>query len=1054
MATPLLAIRLFCVTLKRIQANIFSTFLVRQLQYFFLIRVVTGKMFRLFTCLLLLPFILLGQDQLSRGRADELYRKGLELIQHNNFGAARRVIENFLEVAEANDLRRTEASYQRAYCALQLAHADAEKLMEDFMDQHPAHPRAALGYFELANFFYQEKNYSKAAAYYAKTDFNALTREQQSEARFKWGYSLFSQKKLSEAQNQFSYVKIQNSSYAAAASYYSGFIFYSEGKYDEALPDLKRAEAQPSYANVVPVLIAGCYYHLKRYDDLLAYYQSLQSRAASVISFADISLFAADALYFKRNYREAITAYENYLKKNAGKAPAASLFRAGHASYMLGLNDQSFSWLKAAASVSDTVSYYASYYLGILYVRQGNKSLAKNAFDYARKHPYDEQLVEESTFYLAKVTYESGQADEAIREFEEFIFRFPQSRYGQDARELLVQAYVNGNNYNKAIEYIESLPSRNAAVREAYQKATFLKGAELFNKEDYAGAVSFFEKSLADAPLPDYTAQAAFWCAEALSMLRRTAEAQSKYQLVLRLEKSAPQDVVQRAYYGLGYVLFNSRQYDQALPMFRHFVSKASRGTPLYTDALVRLADCLYATKSYSDALSHYNRARQMGSAEDDYLLFQQGMINGILRNYSESRNLFNLLLSQYPKSTYRDEAIYQRAQFDIEQGNYQLAVDGLSQLIRQASGSRFLPYAYLRRAASYYNLKQYDRAAADYIEILQQFPSHPAAQQAIMLLPEALNLAGRGHEFEQYLSFYKQANPGDKNLEVVEFERSKNLYFAGQYNQAIAALQQFLSSYPESARQDEARFYLAESYFRQQQYNQALPLYEHVQNNRAFTQAVRASQRIAEIHFREGRYEHAVAAYHRLERDATSKRDLYLAWSGLMESFYLLGQYDSVNVYAQHIMQRGNVNAGAVNKASLFIGKAAMARGDFETAKDEFLSALNTARDEYGAEAKYRLAEIFYQTKQHRQCYETLISLNNDFAAYEEWVGRSYLLLADNFLAMNDRFNAKATLQSLVDKFPLAHIRDEARRKLNDLQQAEKLEKEKQLAADTTDNR
>lgn len=266
---------------------------------------------------------------------------------------------------------------------------------------------------------------------------------------------------------------------------------------------------------------------------------------------------------------------------------------------------------------------------------------------------------------------------------------------------------------------------------------------------------------------------------------------------------------MQRAYYGLGYVLFNSRQYDQALPMFRHFVSKASRGTPLYTDALVRLADCLYATKSYSDALSHYNRARQMGSAEDDYLLFQQGMINGILRNYSESRNLFNLLLSQYPKSTYRDEAIYQRAQFDIEQGNYQLAVDGLSQLIRQASGSRFLPYAYLRRAASYYNLKQYDRAAADYIEILQQFPSHPAAQQAIMLLPEALNLAGRGHEFEQYLSFYKQANPGDKNLEVVEFERSKNLYFAGQYNQAIAALQQFLSSYPESARQDEARFYL-----------------------------------------------------------------------------------------------------------------------------------------------------------------------------------------------------------------------------------------------------
>lgn len=1026
------------------------------MQYFFINRVLTGNMLRFLVIgVILLPSLLLkAQDQLSRGRADELYRKGLELIQHNNFGAARRVIENFLEIAENNDIRRTEAAYLQAYCALQLAHADGEKLMEDFMEQHPAHPRAALGYFELANFFYQEKNYSKAASYYAKTGFDALTRDQQNEARFKWGYSLFSQKKLSDAQKQFAFVKIQNSSYAAAASYYAGFISYSEGKYDEALSDLKRAEAQPSYANVVPVLVAGCYYHLKRYDDLLTYYQSLQPRAASVTSYGDISLFAADALYFKRNFSEAIAAYETYLKNNANKAPAASLFRAGHASYMLGQDNQAFNWLKAAASVSDTVSYYASYYLGILYVRQGNKALARNAFDYARKHPYDAQLIEESTFYLAKVTYESGHADEAIREFEQFISRFSQSRYAQKARELLAQAYVNGNNYNKAIEYIESLSSRNTAVREAYQKATFLKGAELFNKEDYTGAVNFFEKSLADAPRPDYAAQAAFWCAEALSMLRKTAEAESKYQQVLRMEKSAPKDVVLRTYYGLGYVLYNNRQYDQALPMFRNFISGANRGTPTYTDAMIRLADCLYAAKSYPDALAHYNRARQLGSPEDDYLLFQQGVINGILRNYAESRNQFNLLLSQYPKSTYREEALYQRAQFDIEQGNYQAATEGLTQLIREGAGSRFLPYAYLRRAASYYNLKQYDRTAYDYIAIIQQFPTHPASQQALPLLQEALNLAGRGQEFDKYLAAYKQANPGDKNLEVIEFERAKSLHFDGKHAQAISVLQNFLTLYPESARITEAKFYLAESYFRQQQYDQALPLYEELQKTPSFSQVVRATQRVAEVYFRIGQYEEAVKAYHRLEAAAASKRDLYNAWSGLMESFYLLGQYDSVTVYAQYIIQRGNINAGAVNKASLFIGKAAMARGDFDTAKDEFLATLNTARDEYGAEAKYRLAEIFYQTRQYRQCYETLISLNTDFAAYEEWVGRSYLLLADNFVAMNDRFNAKATLQSLIDRFPLSHIRDQARRKLDDLLQAERRDKEKQMAADTTDNR
>jgi TolA-binding protein len=128
------------------------------------------------------------------------------------------------------------------------------------------------------------------------------------------------------------------------------------------------------------------------------------------------------------------------------------------------------------------------------------------------------------------------------------------------------------------------------------------------------------------------------------------------------------------------------------------------------------------------------------------------------------------------------------------------------------------------------------------------------------------------------------------------------------------------------------------------------------------------------------------------------------------------------------------------------------MARGDYEVAKDEFLNTLNAARDEYGAEAKYLLAQIFYTQKEYKQAYETMISLNNDFSTYDQWVGKSFLLLADNFAAQNDIFQARATLQSLIDKFPLESVKEEARKKLKALEQAE-LEKQKLLEADTLDN-
>jgi hypothetical protein len=241
------------------------------------------------------------------------------------------------------------------------------------------------------------------------------------------------------------------------------------------------------------------------------------------------------------------------------------------------------------------------------------------------------------------------------------------------------------------------------------------------------------------------------------------------------------------------------------------------------------------------------------------------------------------------------------------------------------------------------------------------------------------------------------------------------------------------------------------QSNFTDYKLDKALPIYIELSRNTNFDKANRVAGRVAEIQFKQARYSDAVASFHRLEKMAASKKEQYTALSGLMESFYLLKQYDSADVYARAVLDRGNVNAGAQNEASLYLGKTAFARGDYETAKDELLNTLNAAQDEYGAEAKYLLAQIFFLKKEYKPCYETLVSLNADFSAYDEWVGKSYLLMADNFLAQDNVFHARATLQSL-DAFPLQQIKDEAKQKLKIIEQAE-AEKKKKVEADTLDN-
>ena len=1007
----------------------------------------------LFTLFFLFSVALHGQDQLSRSKTERLYKKGTELVNHSNFGAAREVFSEFLREVDKTDSRKAHAEYYIAYCALNLGHSDGEKLIEDFISGNPSNPRSATAYYDLANFFYDEKDYTKASQYYKKVNFSGLGSDQQTQGHFKWGYSFFNLKKLDEALEQFNAVKIQNSRYSPAANYYAGFIEYSKGQYDEALQDLKRAESNASYSAIVPSLIANVYYKQKKYDELIQYAATLQPRAEQISNYDEISMLVADAYFFKKDYKNAVVGYEQYLEENEAKAESSLLFRAGYSHYALSQNDKAIEYLKTSAAKQDSISFYASYYLGILYLKQGNKPYALNSFGHSRNYNQDKKLVEESIFQHSKISYDLGNADLTITEFEKFLISYPESDHTVEVKELLVQAYVNGNNYNKAIEYIETLVQRSASMDRAYQKATYLEGAELFNKEEYAEAVKAFEKSLASPADHKYVALSGFWCGETFSIGRRYEEAITLYQKVIGLGASVEPEVLTKTRYGLGYAHFNLQQYEQALFNFKEFVNRSSKGQPGFMDGIIRLADCYYVSKSYPEAITQYNRARQLNSPDDDYIIFQTGVINGILRKYAESRNQFNVLITSYPKSQYRDEAIFQLAQFEIEQGNYQVAADGLTRLIHENKSPRFLPYAYMRRAACYYNLKQYDKTITDYSAILKQFPTHPVAQQVLLPLQEALGIAGRGGEFENYLAEFKKANPENKNLEVVEFESAKNLYFDQQYQKAIAGFTSFLNAYPESAKTHDVKYYMAESHYRLRDFDKALSIYSELSNDPTFSLGNKVVARIAEIQFKQTNYDQAIVSFHRVEKSATNKKELYTAWSGLMESFFLLAQYDSVNTYANLILEKGNVNAGAQNKASLYLGKSAMARGDYETAKDEFLNTLNTAHDEYGAEAKYRIGEIFYLAKEYKQCYETLIGLSTEFGSYEEWVGKSYLLLADNFLVMNDRFQAKGTLQSLIDNnFPLQHIKDAAKDRLKLIEEAELKEKQK-LEADTLGN-
>ena len=118
-------------------------------------------------------------------------------------------------------------------------------------------------------------------------------------------------------------------------------------------------------------------------------------------------------------------------------------------------------------------------------------------------------------------------------------------------------------------------------------------------------------------------------------------------------------------------------------------------------------------------------------------------MIFGLQRKYTQARSQFSEFVKTYPKSQYRDDAMFQRAQFDIEQGNYQVAIEGLNELIREGTATSYLPYAYMRRAASHFNLRQFDRTISDYAAVVQRFSKPPGAQEGLGSFARSADIRG-----------------------------------------------------------------------------------------------------------------------------------------------------------------------------------------------------------------------------------------------------------------------------------------------------------------------
>jgi tetratricopeptide (TPR) repeat protein len=956
-----------------------------------------------------------------------------ELFQKHLFSASK---YEFEELKDVSGMEKVYVDFYHVVSALKIENPGSSDLLYDFIRNHSGHSKVNDAAHILGDFFFEKRNYREAIQAYQKVNLDQIWPEQRAEVQFKSGYAYFQVKDNRNALIFFNQVKSQPNVYKADAHYYAGFIAMEGGNNEQAIKDFREAEKSNFYAGKVPYMLAGIYYRQGQYDELVAYSEPVLANRKNLDRKEEIHLFLAEAYFEKRDFAKAALNYDAFVNSRKGDLTKAQIYKAGVSQFEIKNFQRATDYFKVTAVDNDQIGQVSSYYLGHAYLKMGNTQFASTSFQAAYKSDVDAGIKEEALFNYAKVNLEKGSFQDAVNALDTYLDNYPRGSYARDAENLLTDALINTSNYLRAIEQIEKMPRKSERINSAYQKITFFQGIVYYRDKRFDLATNYFNKSLNTPVDKDLVIETHFWKAENSAAKGDIPAAIRSYEALQNARPGAGNSFLLKSYYGLGYAFFNTEQYAKAEVQFRNYVDRlqARPDRENYDEAIIRLGDTYYVQKKFNEAQATFQRAISENIRYIDYAYFRSGVVFNFQNRNDEAIRQLNQLINNYPNSLYLEDALYQKSQINMEQTRYAEANEGFTRLIDSKPNSPFIPFALEGRAVANFSLQNYNATIEDYKRILQNHPNSSNAESALVGLQEALALQGRSGEFSQLSARYRSANPDNKSLQNLDFEAAKSLFFNSSWDQAIRALDEYLKNYPQASNRAEAIFFKGDAEYRSGKKDQALVSFYQIEKERESPQRLRAVQRIAQIESENKNYSKAIPFHREAARNARNKIEELEAFNGLMVAHFHTNRFDSAVVYADRIINLGSVTPDAIPEALLMKGKAYFKAANPKAAEDVLMDLINEYKTVHGAEGLYLLAESYHSRGNFSQSNDAIFDFSGPFSVHAYWYGRSFVLLADNYIKMGENFQAKATLESIVEGTSDAEIKRMATERLSQI--------------------
>ena len=942
------------------------------------------------------------------------YQKALTLYNNKQYQVAQSMFD---KVKDATDNAQLEAdcTYYYANCAVRLNQINADALIEDFVEKHPTSTKRNTAFMDVADYYFDNGKYSYARKWYDKVDEASMDRTERDKFSFNYGYSLYSTNDQVEAQKYFNRV-VNSKEYGSQAKYYIGFMAYEGDDYDRANEYFEQVSDNEKYQEKLSYYQADLNFKLGKFEKAIELAQA-QMKKSNPSEKSELSKIIGESYFNLQKYKEAIpylTAY-NGVK---GKWSNVDYYQLGYAYYKQNDFEKAISEFNKIVSGNNSVAQNAYYHLAESYVNLDKKQEALNAFRNASQMDYDLRIQEDAWLNYAKISYEIGNPYQSVPQvLTSYLDKYPQNSNKTEIETLLIDSYITSKNYKDALKLLDGKNSFENKV--AFQKVAFYRGIEIYNEGNYSEAKALFDKAIKEPRDPKFTARATFWKAETDYHIGNFNDALIGFRQFKQQNEAAKTPEMKNIDYNLGYTYFKQKNYSKSTEHFKTFVTQQKEDKLRLNDAYLRLGDGYFVSSDYKDAIGAYDKAIALKQIETDYADFQKAMSYGYIGQGSTKIQELISFINTYTKSSLRDDAMYELANSYVKANQNDKAIAMYDRLNAEYKNSVFNSKSVLRQGLIYYNANQNEQALTKFKNVAKNFPSSEEAVQAVSTARLIYIDLGRVAEYAAWVKTLDYVEVTDADLDNATYLAAEKQYLENKVDNAIKQFNTYINQFPNGLHALKSHFYLAELYTKKALPENAQSHYEYVVSKPKSAYSEQAIVKLSETYLNASQWNKAIPLLKQLEAEADYPQNIIYAQSNLMNAYYQQEKYNDAEGYAEKVLSSSKLDNKVKSDAQIIIARSAIKTGNESKAKIAYATVEKIATGALAAEALYYNAYFKNKEGSYEASNTTAQKLAKDYGSYKYFSAKGLVVMAKNFYALKDAFQATYILESVISNFP-----------------------------------